>query len=44
MALMLYAQDVSEKVECKILSRGHSGEVAKSDSVVDYVSAAFFKV
>ncbi|HOG19502.1 MAG TPA: AmmeMemoRadiSam system protein B [Salinivirgaceae bacterium] len=43
MALMLYAQEVSEKAECKILSRGHSGEVAKSDSVVDYVSAAFFK-
>ncbi len=44
MALMLYTQYVSKKIECKILSRGHSGEVAKSDSVVDYVSAAFFKV
>ncbi len=44
MALMLYAQQTSEKAEFVILSSGNSGEVADTKSVVDYVSAAFIKI
>ena len=42
MCLMEYTKSVNSNYHSKILSRGHSGEVSPSDSVVDYISILFF--
>jgi len=38
MTLLYYADSISDRPAVKILSRGHSGQVSPSESVVDYVS------
>ncbi len=42
MSLMEYSKSISSNYQSRILSRGHSGEVSPSDSVVDYISMLFF--
>ena len=42
MALMYYTRFIANEVEAMVLSRGHSGEVYPSDSVVDYISILFY--
>lgn len=42
MTLMYFAMGTQENVKVEILSKGHSGEVYPSDSVVDYVSMIFY--
>ena len=42
MALMEFSGLMNTRYQSKILSRGHSGEVSPSDSVVDYISMLFF--
>lgn len=43
MTLMYYAMNRYPDIRVRILSRGHSGEVYPSDSVVDYISILFFR-
>ncbi len=42
MTLMYYARTKYPGVKVRILSRGHSGEVYPSESVVDYISILFY--
>ncbi len=42
MSLMYYAMKKFPKVKAEVLSRGHSGEIYPSDSVVDYISILFY--
>ncbi len=42
MALLHYTKNDVNEIGCRILSRGHSGEVNNSDSVVNYISMIFY--
>lgn len=42
MALIEYSKSINSNIKIKVLSRGHSGEVSQSDSVVDYVTVLFY--
>lgn len=42
MGLIEYSGLLYRKIDAKVLSRGHSGEVSQSDSVVDYVTVLFY--
>ena len=43
MAMLLWVKHQNTEVRCRILSRGHSGEVVNSANVVDYISLAFYE-
>ncbi len=43
MSLMYYALGRFPDVKVRVLSRGHSGEVYPSESVVDYISILFYR-
>jgi len=43
MALMEYAMSVDAHYKLKILARGHSGEVFRSNEVVDYISMVLYQ-
>lgn len=43
MALLHFSRSETSEIGCRILSRGHSGEVNDSDSVVDYISMIFYE-
>jgi AmmeMemoRadiSam system protein B len=42
MTLLYYSNALEKQVKAEVLSKGHSGEIYPSDSVVDYVSMIFY--